>query len=337
MLPPRDRRRPGALRLWPDLDDSSPEGGLASRGLELADVRHLLLSHIHLDHAGAAGVLVREHPGLQVHVSEIGAPHLVDPSKLDASARRLYGDAFDELWGELAPHPVRERPRRRRASRRSRVLPDARTRVPSRVVSRRERNALRGRRRRRSARRRAVRHAALPSAGARSRRLGERRSSRSSGARPLDSRSSTSARSTDVQEHLAALRETLGRWGERVEDGMDEASFIAAARPRRRADGSGARRRVPARRPVLAPLPRHRALLAQAPRGGGARAGSSGPAARAPGAARGSPGSGSGLGGTGIGIRERVRRRGIDSIRRHAKLMPARAHVETGTRRAACS
>jgi glyoxylase-like metal-dependent hydrolase (beta-lactamase superfamily II) len=79
--------------------------GLRSRGLELRDVRHLLLSHIHLDHAGAAGVLVREHPKLQVHVSVIGAPHLVDPSRLEASARRLYGEAFDELWGELAPVP----------------------------------------------------------------------------------------------------------------------------------------------------------------------------------------------------------------------------------------
>ena len=79
--------------------------GLRGRGLELRDVRHLLLSHIHLDHAGATGVLVREHPGLQVHVSEIGAPHLVDPSRLEASARRLYGDTFDDLWGELAPVP----------------------------------------------------------------------------------------------------------------------------------------------------------------------------------------------------------------------------------------
>lgn len=78
---------------------------LAARGLALADVRHLLLSHIHLDHAGAAGSLVREHPGLQVHVSEVGAPHLVDPSRLEASARRLYGDTFDTLWGELAPVP----------------------------------------------------------------------------------------------------------------------------------------------------------------------------------------------------------------------------------------
>jgi glyoxylase-like metal-dependent hydrolase (beta-lactamase superfamily II) len=82
------------------------KAGLAERGLDVTDLRHLLLSHIHLDHAGAAGVLVREHPWLQVHVSEIGAPHLVDPSKLEASARRLYGTAFDRLWGELAPVPA---------------------------------------------------------------------------------------------------------------------------------------------------------------------------------------------------------------------------------------
>jgi glyoxylase-like metal-dependent hydrolase (beta-lactamase superfamily II) len=79
--------------------------GLAERGLDLRDVRHLLLSHIHLDHAGAAGTLVREHPQLQVHVSAVGAPHLVDPSRLERSARRLYLDAFDTLWGELAPVP----------------------------------------------------------------------------------------------------------------------------------------------------------------------------------------------------------------------------------------
>jgi len=79
---------------------------LAARGVELRDLRHLLLSHIHLDHAGAAGALVRENPALTVHVSEIGAPHVVDPSRLEASARRLYGDLFDELWGELAPVPA---------------------------------------------------------------------------------------------------------------------------------------------------------------------------------------------------------------------------------------
>jgi glyoxylase-like metal-dependent hydrolase (beta-lactamase superfamily II) len=78
---------------------------LAERGLDLRDVRRLLLSHIHLDHAGATGVLVRLHPDLQVYVSEIGAPHLVDPTRLESSARRLYGDSFDTLWGELAPVP----------------------------------------------------------------------------------------------------------------------------------------------------------------------------------------------------------------------------------------
>jgi glyoxylase-like metal-dependent hydrolase (beta-lactamase superfamily II) len=81
------------------------KAGLAERGHQLSDVKRLLLSHIHLDHAGAAGVLVREHPELVVWVSEVGAPHLVDPSRLERSARRLYGDAFDELWGELAPVP----------------------------------------------------------------------------------------------------------------------------------------------------------------------------------------------------------------------------------------
>jgi glyoxylase-like metal-dependent hydrolase (beta-lactamase superfamily II) len=82
------------------------ERGLRERGVSLTDIRHLLLSHIHLDHAGAAGVLVRKHPALLVHVSEIGATHLVDPSRLEASARRLYGETFDGLWGELAPVPA---------------------------------------------------------------------------------------------------------------------------------------------------------------------------------------------------------------------------------------
>jgi glyoxylase-like metal-dependent hydrolase (beta-lactamase superfamily II) len=81
------------------------KAGLEEQGVALADVRHLLLSHIHLDHAGAAGVLVREHPSLRVHVSAIGAPHLVEPERLERSARRLYGDTFDALWGELARVP----------------------------------------------------------------------------------------------------------------------------------------------------------------------------------------------------------------------------------------
>jgi glyoxylase-like metal-dependent hydrolase (beta-lactamase superfamily II) len=81
------------------------KAGLAERGLELGDLRHLLLSHIHFDHAGAAGAIVREQPGIRVWVSKIGAPHLVDPARLEASARRLYGEEFDVLWGELTPIP----------------------------------------------------------------------------------------------------------------------------------------------------------------------------------------------------------------------------------------
>jgi glyoxylase-like metal-dependent hydrolase (beta-lactamase superfamily II) len=79
--------------------------GLAAGELEVGDLRHLVLTHIHLDHAGAAGILVRENPALLVHVSEIGAPHLVDPTRLERSARRLYGDDFDRLWGPLLPVP----------------------------------------------------------------------------------------------------------------------------------------------------------------------------------------------------------------------------------------
>ena len=67
--------------------------------------RALLLTHIHLDHAGATGVLCRRYPKLKVYVHELGAPHLVDPSKLLKSAGRLYGDAMWELWGEVAPVP----------------------------------------------------------------------------------------------------------------------------------------------------------------------------------------------------------------------------------------
>jgi glyoxylase-like metal-dependent hydrolase (beta-lactamase superfamily II) len=81
------------------------EQGLAELGLELSDIRHLLLSHIHLDHAGAAGTIVERQPELTVWVSPVGAPHLVDPSRLERSARRLYGDLFDALWGALLPIP----------------------------------------------------------------------------------------------------------------------------------------------------------------------------------------------------------------------------------------
>jgi glyoxylase-like metal-dependent hydrolase (beta-lactamase superfamily II) len=73
----------------------------------LAEVepRALLLTHIHLDHAGATGVLVRRNPELKVYVHERGAPHLIDPSKLLKSAGQLYGDDMERLWGEVVPVP----------------------------------------------------------------------------------------------------------------------------------------------------------------------------------------------------------------------------------------
>jgi len=76
-------------------------------GLEV-EPRALLLTHIHLDHAGASGVLARRFPRLRVYVHEIGAPHLIDPAKLIRSAERLYGDDMDRLWGEIAPVPAEQ-------------------------------------------------------------------------------------------------------------------------------------------------------------------------------------------------------------------------------------
>jgi glyoxylase-like metal-dependent hydrolase (beta-lactamase superfamily II) len=73
--------------------------------LSQVEPRALLLTHIHLDHAGATGVLVRRFPKLRVYVHERGAPHLIDPSRLVKSAAQLYGDDMERLWGEVAPVP----------------------------------------------------------------------------------------------------------------------------------------------------------------------------------------------------------------------------------------
>jgi glyoxylase-like metal-dependent hydrolase (beta-lactamase superfamily II) len=79
------------------------EAGLANEGLSPRDVTHLLLTHIHLDHAGAAGWLARQ--GAQIYVHPVGAPHMLNPEKLLASATRIYGDRMDSLWGEFLPVP----------------------------------------------------------------------------------------------------------------------------------------------------------------------------------------------------------------------------------------
>jgi glyoxylase-like metal-dependent hydrolase (beta-lactamase superfamily II) len=81
------------------------ERGLERQGLRFADVHQLLLTHIHLDHSGAAGTIVGQHPHIKVFVHERGATHLAEPQKLIDSARRLYGDRMDRLWGEIEPVP----------------------------------------------------------------------------------------------------------------------------------------------------------------------------------------------------------------------------------------
>jgi glyoxylase-like metal-dependent hydrolase (beta-lactamase superfamily II) len=91
------------------LIDPGPESSMKTllRALDGDRPRALLLTHIHFDHAGAAGALVREWPDLEVWVHERGARHLVDPTRLVASAKRLYGDDFERLWGEVVPVPER--------------------------------------------------------------------------------------------------------------------------------------------------------------------------------------------------------------------------------------
>jgi glyoxylase-like metal-dependent hydrolase (beta-lactamase superfamily II) len=78
---------------------------LRAHGLSVSGLGAILLTHIHLDHAGATGALVRENPRLAVYVHELGAPHMIDPSKLLASAKRLWPNDLEQLFGEALPVP----------------------------------------------------------------------------------------------------------------------------------------------------------------------------------------------------------------------------------------
>src|SRR6266404_687440 len=79
--------------------------GLRARGHDVRSLDSLLLTHIHLDHAGATGALVRENPNLKVYVHEPGLVHMIDPARLLASAGRLYGGDLQMLYGECMPVP----------------------------------------------------------------------------------------------------------------------------------------------------------------------------------------------------------------------------------------
>ena len=80
--------------------------GLADMGIGTGDVRAILLTHIHLDHAGSTGRLAELCPEAEIFVHERGAPHMIDPSKLVASASRLYQADMARLWGEILPVPA---------------------------------------------------------------------------------------------------------------------------------------------------------------------------------------------------------------------------------------
>jgi len=79
--------------------------GLARLDIGPHDLRHVALTHVHLDHAGATGHLLQVFPDAVVHIHADGAPHMVDPTRLVASTRRTFGEAHDRLWGEVRPVP----------------------------------------------------------------------------------------------------------------------------------------------------------------------------------------------------------------------------------------
>ena len=97
----------GAALVDPGPSSTLPmlRAGLSKAGIGVGDLRAVLLTHIHLDHAGATGTLLLENPAIKVYVHEKGAPHMVEPSKLIASATRLWGDEMDRLWGEFRAVP----------------------------------------------------------------------------------------------------------------------------------------------------------------------------------------------------------------------------------------
>lgn len=80
--------------------------GLDLLAADLGDVTTILLTHIHLDHAGGVGTLLRQNPAIQVHVHQRGARHLADPTRLIDSATRIYGERMAEFWGEIVPVPA---------------------------------------------------------------------------------------------------------------------------------------------------------------------------------------------------------------------------------------
>jgi glyoxylase-like metal-dependent hydrolase (beta-lactamase superfamily II) len=95
--------RPALVECGPALSIQNVLDALAELGMDPGDLAYLVLSHIHLDHAGGAGDVAEAFPSAEVVVSEVGARHLVDPERLNASSRRVYGDLFDTVYGGCTP------------------------------------------------------------------------------------------------------------------------------------------------------------------------------------------------------------------------------------------
>lgn len=98
-----DRAGPVMIETGPGSATAGLTAALAEHGHEPADVKHVLVTHIHFDHAGASGWMAAR--GAHIYVHELGYAHLLDPSKLNESAKRIYREKMDELWGELIPIP----------------------------------------------------------------------------------------------------------------------------------------------------------------------------------------------------------------------------------------
>ena len=190
--------------------------GLASAGISWRDVTTLLITHIHLDHSGACGTLVRDHPALRIYVHEKGAPHMVNPDKLLASATRLYGDDMDRLWGEVLPVPEQNLidPARRRTPRGGRAHARGRVHARPRVASRELLRPRCGHRvcRRYGRRQDSGRRGGAADAAARHRPRGVARQPRlaSSSGTPTRCSSRISARLAPSAPHLSVLRDQTG-------------------------------------------------------------------------------------------------------------------------------
>lgn len=100
-----DGPEPAIVDPGPSTSLDGLEAGLGEVGVGLSDIRHVLLTHVHLDHAGGTGHLVSRFPHLEVHIHADGAPHMVAPERLVASTRRTFGEDHDRLWGDVLPVP----------------------------------------------------------------------------------------------------------------------------------------------------------------------------------------------------------------------------------------